>query len=186
MTSIISLEGVLNTGWTHCFTMILAIPNCIVSCDRRKRCMLIFLIQYKYALVLSYQRTQECFLLTRTDLKASSVQRFPSMFSSVKPAQIESRCLVSITHSIHDKILRVEPNTRRCAARTAASRHPPSPPKLTRPRQPKKNPTIPLPITGRWTTTDGPLNPVASRPPARVCPPPRDCDPNPAPPHPNY
>ena len=127
MTSIISLEGVLNTGWTHCFTMILAIPSCIVSCDRRKRCMLIFLIQYKYALVLSYQRTQECFLLTRMDLKASSVQRFPSMFSSVKPTQIESRCLVSITHSIHDKILRVEPNTRRCAARTAASRHPRAP-----------------------------------------------------------
>lgn len=136
MTSIISLEGVLNTGWTHCFTMILAIPSCIVSCDRRKRCMLIFLIQYKYALVLSYQRTQECFLLTRMDLKASSVQRFPSMFSSVKPTQIESRCLVSITHSIHDKILRVEPTRAICGE--TAIRHPE--PEPTRRRTEKTRP----------------------------------------------
>lgn len=148
-----------------------------------------------YAYFLDTVQIRTCFVLPKnarmfsTDKngsQTSSVQRFPSMFSSVKPAQIKSCCLVSITHNIHDKILRVEPNTRRCAARTAASRHPPSPPKLTRPRKPKKNPTIPLPITGRWTTMDRPLNPVASRPPARVCPPPRDCNPNPAPPHPNY
>lgn len=85
MTSIISLEGVLNTGWTHCFTMILAIPSCIVSCDRRKRCMLIFLIQYKYALVLSYQRTQECFLLTRTDLKQAPFSVFLACFPPSNP-----------------------------------------------------------------------------------------------------
>lgn len=148
-----------------------------------------------YAYFLDTVQIRTCFVLPKnarmfsTD-KNGSQSKLRSAFSQhvfLRQTHTDRKSLPRIHHTQHprqDIAGRTQHETMRSEDSSVPSS--PSPPKLTRPQQPKKNPTIPLPITGRWTTTDGPLNPVASRLPTRVCPPPRDCDPNPAPPHPNY